>query len=175
MMIELSVIRDVVAIFGVIAGFSYYVIMVRNQNRTRQAQLFNQMWSWTIPPGVFEEHIELLNWDWTDYDDFEHKYGSDNNPAAFAKRMRIYGILDGIGTHVKEGLLNVSLTQSAALIAVFQWYKWKNIIEEQRKRYYTPLWLQNWEYYVNEVLKYWEKMGYPYTPPETLSKYIPDQ
>ena len=46
-MIELSVIRDLVAIFGVIAGFSYYVLTVRNAQRnqqhqleTRQAQLF---------------------------------------------------------------------------------------------------------------------------------------
>ena len=44
-MIELSVIRDLVAIFGVIAGFSYYVVTVRNQNRARQAQLFMQIFS----------------------------------------------------------------------------------------------------------------------------------
>jgi len=46
-MIELSTIRDLVAIFGVIAGFSYYVLTVRatrknqqQQLETRQAQLF---------------------------------------------------------------------------------------------------------------------------------------
>jgi len=46
MMIEISVIRDFVAIFGVIAGFSYYVLTVRATRRnqdlqldTRQAQL----------------------------------------------------------------------------------------------------------------------------------------
>jgi sensor domain CHASE-containing protein len=41
-MIELSVIRDLVAIFGVIAGFSYYVLTVRanqkNQELTLKAQ-----------------------------------------------------------------------------------------------------------------------------------------
>jgi hypothetical protein len=33
----LQVVRDLVAIVGVIAGFSYYIMTVRNQNRTRQA------------------------------------------------------------------------------------------------------------------------------------------
>jgi len=45
------VIRDLVAIFGVIAGFTYYVMTVRNSQRmqqmtleTRQAQLFMQVY-----------------------------------------------------------------------------------------------------------------------------------
>jgi hypothetical protein len=38
-MIELSVVRDLVAIFGVIAGFSYYVLTVRNAQRNQQHQL----------------------------------------------------------------------------------------------------------------------------------------
>jgi len=44
--VTLQMVRDVVAIFGVIAGFTYYVLTVRNSQRmqkmqleTRQAQL----------------------------------------------------------------------------------------------------------------------------------------
>jgi hypothetical protein len=43
MMIEISIIRDIIACFGVLAGFSYYVLSVRNQYKTRQAQLFNSV------------------------------------------------------------------------------------------------------------------------------------
>ena len=35
-MIELSTIRDLVAIFGVVAGFSYYVLTVRNARARRR-------------------------------------------------------------------------------------------------------------------------------------------
>jgi len=35
--VTLQMVRDVVAIFGVIAGFTYYVITVRNQKQARQA------------------------------------------------------------------------------------------------------------------------------------------
>jgi hypothetical protein len=48
-MIEISMVRDLVAIFGVLAGFTYYVLTVRNSQKmqkmqleTRQAQLFMQ-------------------------------------------------------------------------------------------------------------------------------------
>ncbi len=51
-MFELSVVRDLVAIFGVIAGFGYYVLTVRNnqenqrqQLETRQAQLYMQVYN----------------------------------------------------------------------------------------------------------------------------------
>ena len=50
-MIELSTIRDLVAIFGVIAGFTYYVLTVRNTQKnlemslkSRQTQTFLQMY-----------------------------------------------------------------------------------------------------------------------------------
>ena len=49
--VTLQMVRDVVAIFGVIAGFTYYVLTVRSSQRTqrqqletRQAQLFMQLY-----------------------------------------------------------------------------------------------------------------------------------
>ena len=38
-MIELDVIRDLVAIFGVIAGFSYYVMTVRINQKNQELML----------------------------------------------------------------------------------------------------------------------------------------
>ena len=40
-MIELSVIRDLVAIFGVITGLSYYIMTVRNTRKAREAQVYS--------------------------------------------------------------------------------------------------------------------------------------
>ena len=38
-----SMIRDIVAIFGVIAGFTYYVMTVRNAEKARKIQLVTQI------------------------------------------------------------------------------------------------------------------------------------
>ena len=40
-MVELSVVRDIVAIFGVIAGFTYYVLTVRNTSKVSQKEQMN--------------------------------------------------------------------------------------------------------------------------------------
>jgi len=181
-MIEISTIRDLVTIFGVIAGFSYYVLTVRNAQRNQQqqlearkAQFFSQIYSWFIQTESLVEYMEILNWEWTDYDDFEKKYGSDNNLRGYAVRTRVWSTIDMLGKYVRDGLVDLDLIYPMIYITLFQWFKWKDVIEEQRKRYYTPLYLENWEYLVNEFIKYGEKIGYPWTPPATLSRYVPDQ
>jgi len=174
-MIEISLIRDLVAIFGVIAGFSYYVLIVRNQNRISKIQWRTQLFNMFATTEFQKEYIELLNWDWTDYNDFEKKYGSENNPNAYAKRIHIWTSFHTIGTYVKEGLLDISKVYTVSQMAIVQWFKWKDIIEEQRKRYYNELFLRDWEYLVDEMIKYSEKIGHPFLPHAILSRDIPDK
>ncbi len=79
-MIELSVIRDLVAIFGVIAGFTYYVLTVKanqksqkHQQETRQVQFlieFNQQKIQTM----VTDFNEIMKAEWTDYEDWFSKY-----------------------------------------------------------------------------------------------------
>lgn len=96
-MIELSVIRDLLAIFGVIAGFSYYVLTVRNSQRSQQIARETQQLQLLIQLASFQDlefskiDLEVINMEWTDYDDFERKYGSDYNPDNYAKRMVVWG------------------------------------------------------------------------------------
>ena len=83
-MIELSVIRDLVAIFGVIAGFTYYVLTVRNQNRTRQAQQLMNLYESYRSIESRRQSLEIQSWKYKDLDDFFDKYGDDTNPEAWA-------------------------------------------------------------------------------------------
>jgi hypothetical protein len=38
-----------------------------------------------------------MNWKWSSYDEFESKYGSDNNPDAFAKRQSVFLFFNALG------------------------------------------------------------------------------
>jgi hypothetical protein len=60
-MIELGMIRDLVAIFGVIAGFSYYVLIVRNTQRSRQAQMLMQLHQSKYDKEGTTAYFTLLN------------------------------------------------------------------------------------------------------------------
>ena len=178
-MIELSVVRDLVAIFGVIAGFSYYVLTVRNAQRSqriaeesREVQLFSSYWT----EEDFKRMINLLNMEWTDYDDFERKYGSDNNPDNYAKRNAMLMIFNNIGYLIKRGLVDrkpyFDLMGTTPYIF---WVKFGDVIYEIRRRYNQPWFGQFFEYYANECVKYWQKKGYDTTVPENFFTYVPDE
>ena len=159
MMIELSVIRDFVAIFGVIAGFSYYVLTVRNQQKnqlqqleTRQAQLFMPLYSNVHDREFLKTIIPiLLEWEWTDYDDFHSKYGAQN----IDEYSRFYTILDyfeGIGVLVKRGLIDISFIDDlfSGLIVMY-WEKLESIIMEIRVKMNWPQAGEYFEYLYKEI------------------------
>ena len=170
MMIEISMIRDLVAIFGVIAGFSYYVltvrvnqknqeIMIKNQEqtlKTRNTTLFQQTLGtfttndWGIrytqildinPVSSYEEFIELTN----------------SNPQ-YAEAWRwIFVSLDLWGIYLKEGVLDINM------FAKFNpwwmkrfWKRYKPIVYEQRKNT-APDYFVHMEYYMDSIEKYVEE------------------
>ena len=114
-MIELSTIRDLVAIFGVIAGFSYYVLTVRNNQRnqahqleTRRAQLYMTMFNTINNQEIWKLIHEISEYNYTDYDDFMQKYGPTHNPEAFEKLTKVWWFFTEMGTLVYRGFITVN-------------------------------------------------------------------
>jgi hypothetical protein len=60
-LVMLQVMRDLVAIFGVIAGFSYYVMVVRNANKSRRTQVVLNLRSTLFSEEMNRNNIELLS------------------------------------------------------------------------------------------------------------------
>ena len=104
-----SMIRDIVAIFGVIAGFTYYVITIRNQNQTRKAQMLITLQKDFCDYDMAKRAYEIWRWDWEDYDDFVSKYGGLNNPEEGAKYYTDWYWYNNIGLMLKSGLLDVNM------------------------------------------------------------------
>ena len=154
-MIELSVARDLVAIFGVIAGFTYYVITVRNQNRARKTQTLMQLREPWLDKEWSADYMELIESSWTDYNDFTQKYDSRVNRDHYTKRYRLWTFYDGIGYHLHLGLIDRDSVYHLlqGLGAGMLWQKWKPIIEEHRKRWDNPDWWIWFEYLANEESK----------------------
>ena len=167
---------------GLLVGIFYYIMTLQNTRRNQQMQLearktqmYTQIYSMLLQTESLVEYGELLNWEWEDYGDFERKYGSDNNVLAYAKRTRIWSTFEILGSYLRQGLVDIDFIYQLNVLTLLQWFRWKDVIEEQRRRYYTPSFMGNWEYLVSELIEYGEKIGNPWIPPATLSKYIPDQ
>lgn len=163
-MIELSVIRDLVAIFGVITGFSYYVLTVKNAQRnqqqqleTRQAQLFSQYHL------RFNEDFDKYNniamiWEYENLDDFNTKYGRIENPALWGDFLRLTSFLEGLGVLVKRDLTSIELVNDlmSGFIVRF-WEKYKPYTMEIRSRYNWPNAYEHIEYLYNQIKPMYDK------------------
>jgi hypothetical protein len=179
-MIELTTlqaVREIVTIVGVIAGLSYYVMTVRNQNRARQIQLIAQLADFTSAESQRRAY-PLLSYQWEDYDDFERKYGSDVDLEGYAERYGAWSNMNRTGFLLKEGLITMDIlvsTLGGQLGPLWQWRKFEPIIKRQRELYKMPLLFQWWEYLAGEIERYYAERGYTDLMPENLGSYVPEE
>jgi len=169
----IQIVRDIVAIFGVIAGFTYYALTVRNANRTRelslksqeqaletrQAQMFYQIFDKFHEPEFFDKFTQIFTWKWTDYDDFIDKYGWKTNPEAWYSEGSVAAFFEGIGLLVHLKLLDVTLVHGLMFrhVKMF-WEKMRPISLEMRKRLRIPH-IDQWvEYLYAELMKHDKEM-----------------
>ena len=79
--VSLQMIRDVVTIFGVIAGLSYYVSNIRNRNKARQLQAISNVYN--RGPTNFK----FLEWELDDYEEIYSKYFDENDVESVSFRV----------------------------------------------------------------------------------------
>lgn len=153
-MIDIQTISVSLAALGILVAAMYYTLTVRNQNRTRQAQLFMQIYS-VFRTEEFQDNItEILSWKWNDYDDFLEKYGPKTNPKAWRALGSVAGYFEGIGLMVNEKLIDISLVENlmSTHIIIF-WEKINPLSIEFRRDFNRPQ-IDVWkEYLYNEVKK----------------------
>ena len=158
-MIEVSTIRDFVTIFGVIAGFSYYVLTVRNTNRARKTQVVLNLSNLMYSEETNRKYLNLLSMQWEDFDDFLRKYDSTVNPDHFAMRWRQWMFYNNLGYMLNQKIVDVDMVYNmvGGPSAVQFWDKFRPIVMEQRKMYDDPNWFGWWEYLMEEIHKYREE------------------
>ena len=174
-MVELQTIVDLLTPLSITAGVIYYVMVLRNQNKTRQIQLVIQLSEYYTEESS-RRSLELLEMEWNDYDEFERKYGSDNNPDNFGKRTTAWNNFNTMGMLLKNGLIDPeTLFGSGRSAPMFHWKKFGEVIKEMRRRYSMPLYCTGLEYLAAENKKYLEQKGYTIKLPDTYYKYIPEK
>jgi hypothetical protein len=185
-MIDLATIQTayyMVAATGVLVAAVFYILNLREQRRnmrltleTRRINLIDSLSIRVINANGMKSYFELMNYEWTNYEDFEKKYGSDNNIDSAAKRYSLWSDYNTMGTMVRRGIMKVEdLYDMGMLGLVFLWAKYKPIIEEGRRRYNGKNYMKDFEYLANEILKYVKANDPDYIVPETLTKYVPDK
>jgi len=175
-MVDLQTISVMLAATSIVIAASYYILTLRNTRLTRQAQLFMQLYQNFTSQDLHKNHIEMLNYEWEDYDDFERKYGSDYNIDSYSKRASLWLWFNGIGLLVQKGLVDPEMVYfTAGNQALWNWNKFETIIKEIGRRYNVSDSFIHYEYLVHELRKIGEKRDSPLTDiPETGAKYVPN-
>jgi hypothetical protein len=133
-MITIEQIVYVIPILGLTASIFYYAIVIRNQNKTRQAQLFIQICNQTLNnPAFMKGYYIIRDSEWNDYDEYLEylgEPGSENYNDIFL----VGGILESIGVLVEEGLVDIRLIESLMRRVVIEYYeKMKPMLDERAR------------------------------------------
>jgi hypothetical protein len=188
-MVDLSLLQSVSYIagaLGVCVAAFYYVmnlrisqrnqeVMLRSQEQTletRRIGLVENIAAQIINEEGMKRYFELMNYEWTDYEDFDIKYGSENNVNSAAKRFATWALYNKIGMMLRRGAVDIGdLYVMGMQGAVFFWAKYKPIIEETRRRYNGDEYCKDVEYLAVEMLKYLQSREPSYKIPEKLDHY----
>ena len=170
--VDITLVKDIVTIVGALIAFTYYIMTVSNSNKARKTQILSQAYS-SFDEESWSRFLELMEMEWNDYDEFEKKYGSDNNPENYAKRMSEFSRYENVGILLKNGLIEVdAVYELYGTFTRWLWTKFNTIIYEQRVRYMIPEVFQNFEYLYDEIIRLHKQRGYEDQVPETYTKYV---
>lgn len=161
----LQVVRDLVAIFGVIAGLTYYVITVRNAQKTRQTQILMQLYQSMYNPENSKRLWELMAMTWEDYDDYMEKYSPQTNQEHAAMRIAYWYLYDGLGMLVRDKVVDVkTVYRTLGRRILMVWYKFETVFKKLRldeERELGSDYLEDFEHLANEMIKIRKQRGQP--------------
>lgn len=129
----------------------------------------------TSPEGI-RRLAELLNMKWSSYEEFEEKYGSDNNIDNHAMRLSVWNIYNIIGRQLKAGFLDrETIYQIGPSGVVWTWAKFRSVIEEYRRRSFGKDAWDGFEYLADEMLRMKLEKDPDYIIPGKYAKYGQDK
>ena len=154
-MIDYGTLSIVLTGLGIIGAIIYYTLTLRNVIKTRELQIFMDIAHSLNSEETQKTWAELINAEFTDYDDYMNKYDSSVDPEFWGKRGAIWWNYNAVGYLLMDGHISIDLVYKLlGILAVLQWRKWSDIILEIRRRQDLPEYFIGFEYLVNEMLKY---------------------
>jgi hypothetical protein len=163
---------------ALIVGIVYYLIIMRNSQRTReltlesqelarkaqeqaretrQVQMFMQIYNESHNDPSFIEAIQKVQeFDIYTYEEWNKIQENEDNRKAFSRVGFFY---EGVGVLVKEGYVSIRLVALLMTIMTRQWWEriYKPWIEEGREKSKFKRWMSESEYLYDELMKYIEE------------------
>jgi hypothetical protein len=186
-MVDLSLLQSVSYIagaLGVCVAAAYYVMNLRISQKNQELSLktqelalkSQQLYQQINKKEIIRDFVELLNMEWSDYDDFERKYGADHNMDSYALRHSSWVLFDGLGYLLKENLVTPEMMYHLIGLEVpWHWEKFKDIITETRARVKLVNMYDGFEYLAGAMSNIQLEIDSTWEIPETFTKHVSDK
>jgi hypothetical protein len=161
-MVDAQTIGVLVTAASVSIAAIYYTMTLRVQREnmkqtleTRRIGLIDSIMTRALNEEGMRNYIELLRCEWSDFEDFEKKYGMGSDVNATAKRYSQWQLYNSIGMMLRKGMVEAEdiYEMGLGMGMIWLWEKYQPIIEENRLRYNGPEYLKNFEYLACEMSK----------------------
>lgn len=162
-MVEIQTLVDLLTPISITAGVIYYVMVLRNQTKSRQTQMFMQLHEAKYDREGLEAFFSLFNRQWDDFDDWMEKYGP-NHPEKAAIHESQISYMEGLGILVQEGMVDIELVYKIAGRRIVQlWFMLETVIKGLRKRATGPGpdYAEGFEYLANAMINIRKQKGLP--------------
>jgi hypothetical protein len=169
--ITLPIALQIIQTVSLVVGIIYYLTIMRNNQKTReltlkaqeqaletrQAQLIMQIYGrWSESDYKKHFHQFQNRMEWTDIEDFMHKYTSTDDLDEFLSFSTVVSFYEGIGVLVKRDLIDKYIVDDLLGGDIIQsWEKVRSLVPEGRKRGY-PTWLECFEHLYHEIKPIYE-------------------
>ena len=156
-MVDLQTISVTLAALGFLAGTTYYILILRNANKTRRTQLFMNIYNRFNDRDFQKHYLTMLHHEeWSTFEEWWRKYGPAN-VEHYSAWMAWGSYLAGIGMMVKQNQIDPQqVSDLLGSYIIWSWEKYEPIIKEIRARIDSrerPQ-LGDWlEYLYNEMKK----------------------
>ena len=153
-MVDYQTISIVLTGVGMIIALTYYSLQIRNQNRTRQAQLFMSIYQSMNTSEGLEAGQVILDVKMKTVEDL-NRLGEDREKY---KAWNWFGnFLEGIGVLVKDNLVDIGhVAQLVSGLILWYWEEYGEVIKAAREELGWPRYSIEVEYLYNRVVEYAE-------------------
>ena len=134
-MVEITVplVLDVIRTVGILVGVVYYITIMRNSQRAQQESekarrnelVFQKLQNITLEYARTFNEVMIMK-DWNDVEEWEEKYGRDNNVEAYSKWNYVIRHYQLAGLLLKQGAdpdIIFELYPDGAVINLFELYE----------------------------------------------------
>ena len=153
-MVDYQALSIVLTGIGMIIALTYYGLQIRNQNKTRQAQLLMNLMNSYRSPEFRKQWHTLWHLEWSDFQDFREKY--EGNTDVMAAWTSVITYFESVGVIAKYNLIDIKMIHSLLAGGIkIVWERYQPLIMGDRELFkqYVIAW-DDVEYLYHEIIQY---------------------